>query len=99
MPLTDEEIERMAHLMSTVPTVDIKVSLSGSLMIDGREIIRNFTIKLGAEYLKVEVEMVRAIDRAEKKAVEKFIDRLAKMGIKVPNEQELFRREKLLPRT
>lgn len=53
-------------------TVDIKVDNSGSLWIDGERVCFNFAAKLGPEAIKVEVAMLKAIEKAEDRTKEKM---------------------------
>jgi hypothetical protein len=69
----DEEFRLTQEMLHKEPTVVIKIDLAGHLYIDGVLACHSFTKKLGnGEALRVEVMMMRAIDKAEERTIEKL---------------------------
>lgn len=84
MPLSKEQWEQMQKLFDHIPTVDVKVDIRGDFLIDGRVVCQGFAKKLGSEALKIEVEMVRAITKAEERQRDRIEAELGKIGIRLP---------------
>lgn len=71
MAMEETDFKKIQDMVYSDPAVAVKVDREGHLWIDGQKVCHDFAKKLGPEALKVEIAIMRAIDNAEARTLEK----------------------------